>query len=173
MSLPAIRDQALRVALSEVGVREQGGNNCGPEVEKYLAAVGLPPGQPWCCAFVYWCYREATIRSGGALSQPLPRTGKVAHLWQRTQDLWRSNEPTAGAIFIHLVDPSDPESDGHCGIVTSFTDRTISAVEGNTNAAGSRNGDRVRVQLRKPEYVIGYIDIGREGPTEVDSQAVA
>lgn len=171
MSLPAIRDKALQIALSQVDVREQGGPNRGPEVERYLAAVGLGAGFPWCCAFVVWCYREATIRSGAGREMPLRRTGKCARLWAKAPDLWRSSVPTVGSIFVHLVEPDDPESDGHVGIVTAFTDRTVQAVEANTNAVGSRLGDRVRVNLRPRAYVHGYIDVGREGP--VDYPAVA
>lgn len=172
MSLLDIRAKALEIALSQVGTREKGGNNRGPEVEGYLAAVGLGGGHAWCAAFVVWCYREALLRCSGARQLPLPRTGKVARLWQRSENLFRSAEPSTGAVYIHLEDPTDPDSDGHCGIVTGFTDRTISAVEGNTNAAGSRLGNQVRVQVRRMDYVnVGFIDVGREGP--VDSPSVA
>lgn len=141
-------------------------------MEKYLATVGLGAGHPWCAAFVVWCFREATIRSGGGLLLPLPRTGKCARLWAKATPLWKSGQPSVGAVYIHLEDPDDPESDGHCGIVTGFTDRTIMAVEGNTNAAGSRLGDRVRINARARDYCnVGFIDIGREGP--VDSPPVA
>jgi hypothetical protein len=167
----AIRDMARQIALAEVGVREVGGLNRGPQVELYLAAVGRPAGDPWCCAFVVWCYREATLRAS-TLTLPLHRTGKCARLWARADVLWRSDQPSVGAVYIHLVDPGDPESAGHCGIVTGFTDRTVMAVEGNTNASGSRLGDRVRINTRRRDYVnAGYIDVGREGP--VDSPDVA
>jgi hypothetical protein len=168
VSLIVIRDKALQIALGEVGVRERGGNNRGPDVEKYLAAVGLGGGYAWCAAFVVWCYREATLRTAGGLSLPLRRTGKVVRLWQHARDLWMSDRPSVGAVYIHLESPDDPDSDGHCGIVTSFTDRAMSAVEGNTNAAGSRLGNQVRVQLRPLSYVnAGFIDVGREGPVDL------
>ena len=167
MSLIAIRNTALVIAQGEEGTREVGGNNMGPGPTKYLAAVNLPPGHPWCCAGVVWCYREATIRSGGGLAMPLPRTGKCVRLWRRCPALWKSNQPTIGAIYIHLDDLDDPDSPGHCGIVTSFTNRSLLGIEFNTNALGSHNGDRVRTNLRKLPYVnAGYIDIGREGPLE-------
>lgn len=55
----------LDVALGEVGVKERGGNNRGPDVEKYLGAVGLGRGNPWCAAFTSWCRIEATRRRDG------------------------------------------------------------------------------------------------------------
>jgi hypothetical protein len=163
----AIRDGALVIARGEVGQREQGGNNMGPAPTKYLKAVRLGPGFAWCCAFVIWCYRESTLRSGGGLVMPLPRTAKVVRLWQRCPAVWKSDQPSIGAIYIHLEDPDDPDSDGHIGIVTGFAVRSIMAVEGNTNAAGSRIGDQVREHPRSRSYVnAGYIDVGREGPLE-------
>jgi hypothetical protein len=171
MSLIAIRDAALKIAVGQVGVREVGGNNRGPEVERYLATVGLGPGHPWCAAFVVWCFREATIGAGGGLLLPLPRIGKCARLWSKSPGLWKSDLPSVGAVYIHLANPDDPDSDGHCGIVTGFTDHSLLAVEGNTNAAGSRLGDRVRINTRARSYALGYIDIGREGP--VDSMLIS
>jgi len=172
VSLPDVRRKAMEIALSQVGVREVGGNNRGPDVEKYLASVGLGPGYAWCAAFVVWCYREATLRTSGGIALPLRRTAKVSRLWQHAPDRWKSAEPSIGAVYIHLEDPEDPDSEGHTGIVTSFTDRSLMCVEGNTNAAGSRLGDQVRVHPRPRSYVnAGFIDVGREGP--VDSPGIA
>jgi hypothetical protein len=173
MSLIAIRDTAKQIALGEEGTREVGGQNMGPGPTKYLAAVNLPPGHPWCCAGVIWCYREATIRAGSGLRMPLIRTAKCARLWARTPDLWKSNVPTIGAIYIHLDDPENPNSTGHCGIVLGLAERSLLGIEFNTNAVGSHNGDRVRTNTRRQSYVnAGYIDIGREGPV-IDSPSVA
>lgn len=159
MSLAAIRDRALEIAITQIGVREEGGANRGAQVERYLHAAGLPPGQQWCCAFVIWCYQEAA--RAFQLEVPLLRTGKVARLWQRARGAWRSEQPSIGAIMIHLANPSDADSPGHTGIVTGFNEHTVAVVEGNTNAEGSRVGDRVRVNHRPRDYVLGYIDVGR------------
>jgi len=40
---------------TQVGIKEKTGNNDG-EVEKYLKAVGLGKGYPYCVAGLYWCY---------------------------------------------------------------------------------------------------------------------
>src|SRR6476661_4335715 len=45
---------------SQIGVREKKVNS-GPEVEKYLAYVGLKKGNPWCAAFVCWVFGEAGV----------------------------------------------------------------------------------------------------------------
>jgi hypothetical protein len=159
----ALRDRALVIAQSQIGVREQGPPNHGPEVEGYLWAVGLGPGYPWCLAFVVWAYVTAARELG--LDMPLRLTGKVARLWRGSPGLWRSNVPSIGSIFIHLTDPDDADSTGHCGIVTSVNSyKSFNAVEGNTNRAGSRVGGQVLENTRSRNYAVGFIDIGAEGP---------
>lgn len=166
----ALREDALAIALSQVGVKEEGGRNRGPQVEKYLAAVGLPPGHHWCAAFIVYCYLEAWRRhfNGGSIPKlPLRRTGKVIQLWRYADAGWKSNLPSVGAIYCHANNPKDPESSGHCGIVTKIEGEMILGVEGNTNTRGSPVGDRVRINRRPLGYVnLGFIDVGREGPAE-------
>jgi hypothetical protein len=50
---------ALKVALGEMaaGACEQGGNNTGPWVKKYLNDV-VPAPNNWCAGFVSWCYAQ-------------------------------------------------------------------------------------------------------------------
>jgi len=52
----------LEFALAELaaGACEQGGNNRGPWVKKYMGEEGLP----WCVAFATWCFRQACARRG-------------------------------------------------------------------------------------------------------------
>jgi CHAP domain-containing protein len=171
VTLAELRDVALDIALTQDGVRESGGANRGPEVERYLAAVGLGPGHPWCCAFVIWCYAEAIRRRDRGREMPLRRTGKVARLWEKAWPVWKTDEPALGAVAIHLVDPRDSESNGHTGLVIRYNSVTVETIEGNTNAVGSRLGDCVRINARPRSYYLGYIDIGRESP--VESEAVA
>jgi hypothetical protein len=57
MTLPEIM---VRVAVSQVGVTEEGGNNRGPRVESYQRATWLAgTGWAWCAAFVCWCVLQA------------------------------------------------------------------------------------------------------------------
>ena len=63
--------EVLRVAAGEVGVMEvPPGSNRGPRVDQFLSAVdpGLL-GQPWCMAFIYWCFVQASQRSGRCQSR--------------------------------------------------------------------------------------------------------
>lgn len=156
--------KALDIAFGEVGTTETAPNR-GPRIERYLQAVGLPPGLPWCCAFVVFCYHEAARVLG--MESPLPRTGKVTRFYRKAKAVWRATEPTPGAIYCHATDPGDWDSPGHCGICIRPDDGKgrIVGVEGNSNDGGSREGDSVVVHYRKPAYVnLGYVDITRVAP---------
>ena len=70
------RPIALRAAadaLANVGVTEEGENR-GKWVETYLRTVGLPPGSPWCAAFVRFRFEQAAA----ALKLPLPLMDTLA-----------------------------------------------------------------------------------------------
>jgi hypothetical protein len=49
------------VAIDELnaGAGEEGGNNMGRWVRKYLQPAGLPEGNSWCAGFVSWCFLQA------------------------------------------------------------------------------------------------------------------
>lgn len=52
--------EVVKVAKSQVGLREVTGNNDGPHIEKYLNSVGLHGRYPYCAAGIYWCFAQAT-----------------------------------------------------------------------------------------------------------------
>jgi hypothetical protein len=62
---------ALQHAADEIGVLEAPpGSNRGPRVDTYLRPVGLEPGAgsfAWCAAFVYFCFNEASQKSGAGI----------------------------------------------------------------------------------------------------------
>ena len=164
-----LAERVLELAAKEVGTREEGGRNCGPRVAQYLAAVGLPPGHPWCAAFCYFILDKAAREL--KLNTACPRTGKVVRMWKRGS-LWVASHPSPGSVFIHLTDPEDPETTGHCGIVESVGGTHLVTIEGNTNQAGSREGDGVYRKMRPTlgsNYITGYLDFakqdGNEDPT--------
>jgi peptidoglycan hydrolase-like protein with peptidoglycan-binding domain len=165
-AVSALLARALTVALSQDGVREKGGPNRGPEVEGYLARVGLAPtgGYSWCQAFVYWSFDEAAKALTRA--NPVVKTAGVLDHWTRSPLEARVyakaafDDPTLihpGAIFI--VDHGDGK--GHTGIVTRIAAGEIGTIEGNTNARGSREGDGVYQKTRTIGSInVGFIDYG-------------
>ena len=163
---------ALEIAVAFIGVHEEGGQNRGPEVDQFLAAVGLDPGNSWCAAFLYFCFRQAIQRRPVNLApgadyfpppNPCPRTGSVLRLWKLSDVAWRDSNPAPGAVYI--LDHG--KGLGHAGIVeTADSTGVLTEISGNTNATGSRNGDSVWRHNGPPEVshggtLLGFIYLDR------------
>jgi hypothetical protein len=155
-----ISQKALETAITQLGIREKGDSNSGPEVDQYLKSVGLDPGNPWCMAFVYWCYNQAAAQ----LNVPnfLIRTGGVLHQWNEQQPqrkivldkvLKTPAIVQPGAVFIMEF----VKGTGHTGLVERIHGEFIDTVEGNTNDDGSREGYEVCRRTRKLASIKGFI----------------
>lgn len=164
--MSTLAERAIEIALSYDGVREHG-RNAGPEVEEFQGSIGLSPGDPWCAAFVCFCIKEAAKELG--VTPKFQYGGSVYKLWTRNPDL-QTSEPGLNCVFLidhglskvgtrightgFCVQPLIANADGHPG--EQFVDK-IETVEGNTNAAGSRDGDGVYHKTRKmSEFTNGY-----------------
>ena len=177
-------DALLAVAAAEADakVREVGGANKGSRVEEYQRAVSLRPGDPWCAAFVAWCM----MQSRSSLAPPAWCSGSAITTWQKGS---RKAGPAAactplfndyrgrikaGWVWVRAKDSSGAAEarrgnwvQGHCGIVVAVDSSGFHTVEGNTNAAGSRDGDGVYRKLHKwtdsdqIERTVGWFDTSR------------
>lgn len=161
----AVRDRAVVEAVALIGTREQGGNNRGALVEAMLVDEGGKPGMPWCLAFVQHVYGRAFARYQTKCI--LPNGLHVGRFARRCMDQIPeacSTTPTPGAIALHY--PSGHEAPGHCGVVEAVGTQATITVEGNTNAAGSRDsdkGDGVHRKTRALAYWTLFVDISRIG----------
>lgn len=144
----------IDVASAYLNVREDGKRpNRGPQIDRFLRTAGLEPdnckdaaGYSWCAAFVYTCFKEAGIK--------IPKTALVKKLWDLSEDN-RVEAPEPGDVFIHLA-PDGKK--GHTGIVKEVhDDGSITSIDGNTNQAGSSNGDGVYIKKRSKDYFIGFL----------------
>ncbi|MGV3508178.1 MAG: CHAP domain-containing protein [Sphingobacteriaceae bacterium] len=135
------REILRRFYTGELGVKELSGKNDGTEVEKYLRYVGLKKGNPWCAAFVCWALGEAGISNPkSGWSPELFPASKV--IWQRSRSLNAGFEnPQAGDVFGIWF--SDKGRIAHVGFIDSWDGKWMISVEGNTNEAGSAEGDGV------------------------------
>jgi hypothetical protein len=139
-------------------------SNRGPEVQAYLASVGLGPGFAWCCAFTYWCFEQAARRMQRA--NPMVRTAGVLKHW--------TDAPARGArrVLRHqaVADPSLLRpgmvfimdfggGKGHTGFVESVDGGYATTIEGNTDASMTREGGGVyRLARKLVDINKGYID---------------
>lgn len=143
----------LTEARSQLGVHEvPKGSNRGPQVNKYLASVGLNPGYAWCMAFVYWCAHQA--ENALKVPNPLVRTAGVMRQWLEIDPALKRSYPKPGDIFIM----SFGHGIGHTGIVDCLLkDDTFHTIEGNSNEDGSREGYEVCGHTRSVHQMHGFI----------------
>ncbi|WP_316831927.1 peptidoglycan-binding protein [Pedobacter aquatilis] len=127
--------QVLHLARSQLHVREKTGHNDGSAVEAYLHYVKLEKGAPWCAAFVSWVFGQA------GYSQPL--TG-----WSPA--LFPANKRCTNAAPAMVFGIWFPELKriAHCGFIEKRQGNWLITIEGNTNVAGSREGDGVYRKYR-------------------------
>lgn len=106
MSNRPIALEVARAALANVGVTETGENR-GVAVETYQRAAGIPPGSPWCAAFVRYRFEAAAEKLDRDLPDHFPDSGWVpAYVaWAKERGVWL---PTAEARAAPLqVRPGD------------------------------------------------------------------
>lgn len=161
----------LAVAHTYLHVREVGGNNRGPDVERFLANVNRKPGNAWCAAFVATCVLEAYQQSWNNLGNdgpfdpaklPIPMVAGVFLLWSQTARRRRLPAPRKGCVYIidKGIDPKTGLRIGHTGFVDDVARTTFADLSGNTNLAGSREGGGVYLRpSRKISDVAGWLDV--------------
>jgi hypothetical protein len=150
--------KVLETARGELGYTESPpGSNRTKYWEAYDPAW---QGQPWCAAFLWWCFREAGEGSaffGGAKTASCG----MLYRWYREQgQTVPAEEVRAGDILLlNFRGGTEPE---HCGLVEDTpvqNGRTvIYTVEGNTATGyeGSQNnGGCVALRIRYPSQIVG------------------
>lgn len=167
-------ESLARIAESQIGQHEEGGNNRGKQVVEYQKATWLNPGAwPWCAAFVCWCVWVAIKGLARTPPWPRPRTAGAYDLEQ-----WASGKygSTAGFWRVLASRPDDPATWprrgdivtftwSHVGIVTGYdpTTKRVQTVEGNAGlhqTSDSAAGDGVVAKeqhITKVRRLIRYV----------------
>jgi hypothetical protein len=136
-SPPFVFDQlarkALVVALAELqkGCGEQGGNNLGPDVERYISPAKAP--QNWCAGFSGWCYEEAARHLGVPL--PFRRSLGAKALGKNVAAVGRkfTDPKDARPGDLIIFDRGTTGSwQGHVGLVEEVEVDLVHTVEGNS-----------------------------------------
>lgn len=137
----------MATAAGQLHVREQGAND-GREVRKYLRSTGLGKGYPWCAAFVTWCHDQHNI--------PNPGSARVVDWFQANviwQDRGLQDRPPVKPGYVMGLYYSRLGRLGHIGIIEYEDRNNYYTIEGNTNQAGSREGDGVYRKIRPKRTV--------------------
>ena len=161
-----------QIAEKELGRKETKGRNLGFCVQFYQAATNLDPGAwPWCAAFVCWALEQWLADPANVKWLALKSTTPAK--WRPKTALaygfirWAEARPATCTILPDSVEPQPGDivcyDFSHIGIVKrSFGDK-FEAIEGNTNGAGSREGDGVYLKVRPRSLARCFIRIRPSG----------
>jgi hypothetical protein len=174
--LSATREKLARIARLEADRQACGdGNRAGPEIERYLGVfrealnanaktdryADLSVGYDWCCAFVYYCCRQAGFRFP-------PKPEPDYRFTLAAVPAWHHWAMTGG--FFHAVDAIAPEVgdialfnrvfDGqpldHIGIVVEVAAEFVVCAEGNVE-------NRTGLFERRYSSVAGFVRLPETG----------
>jgi hypothetical protein len=148
----AAKTAIIQAAQSKVGNTYETSENQGPGLQELWTATEYPNGYndraPWCAAFVCWAVKQsgvfdeanrpksASAFKGGGYEEWARNKSSVVKLNTRPAKVY------AGDLVIF--------SFSHIGIATSDSDANgkFNTIEGNTNAAGSREGNGAYAKTR-------------------------
>lgn len=129
----ALGERALAEAknLLSKNIRESGGNNRGPWVDRIIKANGGVPGEPWCGDFAAYCYRRAGSKA-------------VTRAWAAVRLLGR----LSGMRIVHknALEPGDLVrfKFDHVGIFEGYVSNGLTwdvvTIDGNTGDANLSDG---------------------------------
>lgn len=144
------------IAVPYIGATEAPGNRMGtdPRMREIFEADRLmsgtaTDGYPWCCAFVSMCTQKLIRQTPAYAHVSPPYTAGVSMfrtVWAPGQNclIFRPGDagvaPSKGDIVVYTF--------SHIGIVTGPAAGGVTTIEGNTNAAGSREGTTVERKTR-------------------------
>ena len=144
-----LRDKLVTCADRYIGIREKTGNNDGLEVEAILRNVGLGKGYAWCAALQAQIFDDAGIKN--------PHSAYCPH-WFRTNVVYRRDKPSpvpfvakkgqSAGLFIQSKGRV-----GHIGMIYAESKWNYSLKEGNTNAAGSDEGEGAYNKIRNKKSI--------------------
>lgn len=158
--------QVIAAARAEIGYREGPNNDT-----KYGRWYGLN-FNPWCAMFISW----VAWKTGATKIIPKHAYTPAGAAWFKQRGQWFSKGRAGDLVYFNFAgDGVDRIS--HVGIVeTALADGSYITIEGNTNAAGGREGNGVYRKLRKsgisgfgrPKY-----DIQKKSNLEIAREVIA
>ncbi len=148
----------VRVAQYYIGRLEKK-SNAGFQDEKFekeMRSFGFQPGWSWCALFCELVWRKAyRILKLTATEKLLGQLFSASVLATKNNFVAYGckleREPQVGSLVIMQHGRS---ALGHIGVVEKIEKGYVHTIEGNTSAAGSREGDRV--DRKKREIKFGY-----------------
>ena len=147
------------------GVEELTGNNDHPMITKAMNLCGLSgeKGYPWCAACMAEIHNEANLTA--------PHSARVVD-WFKQNVIWKQNwgdkqfyvkAGMVGAIYYRSLGRY-----GHIVLITGEDNNNYYTLEGNTNAAGSREGQGFYKKVRSKNNIAALADYCLNGKLFID-----
>lgn len=165
MDYKKLQNEIVTTARKYVGLKEVPGNqgwfsekfpNFAKEFEKAMLEHGFSYGQAWCAYFGEHVWAEVYDPAGLASEIDKYFSGSARKTLAKFSeaDGWETGlTPVVGSIVVwKRMKGGKATWQGHVGIVAEVHDGYMLTVEGNTNAAGSREGDQVAEKIRKYNF---------------------
>lgn len=144
-------EKILEIARDEIGTKESpAGSNRVKYNTAYYGREVSGSNYAWCCAFVWWVFREAGAAKlfyGGGKTAYCPSL-KNYHKGQAVAGDYRPGD----VIFFNF---SGKPNAAHVGICESWDGATITTIDGNTGSGNEANGGAVMRRKRSKKYIVG------------------
>ena len=160
----------IEAARNDLGKKERLSNSGfeDKELEKAMREVGWVPGWAWCASIQEKWIRDAFPERADELNGFFVPSAVATFRNLKNAGFPVSMRPTEGAlVYWQRMKDGKYTWQGHAGIVSKvISDIEFHSIEGNTNGAGSREGDSVaekarivRTDVQNGLRVIGFVTI--------------
>lgn len=148
-------EKLLAVAQGELGTKESpAGSNRVKYNTAYYGRETSGDSYPWCCVFLWWCFREAGLSAlfyGGGKTAS---SGALAN-WARKNGRFVEKNYRLGDLVFFRFSGTVIE---HMGVVERVnTDGSLVTIEGNTGTLSDANGGEVQRRTRAVRYAVGAL----------------
>lgn len=144
-------EKILTIARSQLGIKENPPNSNRVKFNTaYYGQEVSGSAYPWCCAFVWWVFREA---GASRLFYGGKKTASCSTLlgFHKAQAV-RENYLPGDIIFFNFDGKRNTQ---HVGICEGWDGRYITTIDGNTAPTNEANGGAVMRRRRPKKYIVG------------------
>ena len=144
-------EKILEIARLQLGIKENPPNSNRVKFNTaYYGQEVSGSAYPWCCAFVWWVFREA---GASGLFYGGKKTASFFTLlgFHKTQAV-RENYLPGDIIFFNFGGKKNTQ---HVGICEGWDGRYITTIDGNTAPTNEANGGAVMRRRRPKKYIVG------------------
>ena len=144
-------EKILTIARSQLGIKENPPNSNRVKFNTaYYGQEVSGSAYPWCCAFVWWVFREA---GASGLFYGGKKTASCSTLlgFHKAQAV-RENYLPGDIIFFNFDGKRNTQ---HVGICEGWDGRYITTIDGNTAPTNEANGGAVMRRRRPKKYIVG------------------